>query len=480
MVARVRPHRSRSPRPLLRALAALALLLVACGQEAEPGPPGPRPDILLISIDTLRADRLGCYGHERATSPFLDRVSASGVRFARALAPAPHTAPSHMSLFTGLDPLAHGVKNMTAGDRTVTRLAGGVPTLPELLAPAGYRTAAFTDRGNLLPAMGFERGFEHTEAEFEDPARKVRRVRDYLDRASADEPLFVFFHTYAVHAPYLPPAPHAGLFTDPDYRGEFRRRYEELLPLDPLQAWESSRHFLDPFEGMGERDLDYLGALYDEGAHWADAEVGRLWRLWRERRDPENTLLVITSDHGEELGEDGRLGHRHGLSRALTHVPLLVRGPGLAAGHVVEAPVGLGALPATLLDLLELPAPELAQSASLRPLLEGGQSAAEPAFAQDHGSPRRGRLEFAAEGDLRLMRLMAGEGPQTWLHRWDEADDGSVDRTAELPEDERGLRAALDARRIAGVELNKDHKQSRVDAEADEAELAALGYTGED
>jgi len=464
--------------PHLALAALLGAALVACS-PAEPDPIGPRPDILLISVDTLRADRVGAWGHTRETTPFLDRVAESGVRFARALAPAPHTAPSHMSLFTGLDPLSHGVRNMSAGDKSATRVAATIATLPEELALAGYRTAAFTDRGNLLPAMGFERGFELSEAAFEALPRKLARVRRYLTEVPADEPLFLFFHTYAVHAPYLPPAPHAGLFTDPDYQGEFRRRYEELSALDPLGAWEQARDFLEPFDGIGAEDYDYLSALYDEGVHWADAELAKLWRAWNQVRDPENTLLVITSDHGEELGEAGRLGHRYGLSRELLHVPLLMRGPGLAVGHTVQAPVGLGALPSTLFELLQLPVPDH-QCGSLLALARGAQQAGEAAYAQDYGAPRRGRLELVARDELRLVRRFAGDEPASWLHRWEELGDGSIDRSVELDAEERELRELLDARRIDGIKRSGRHHSTRVAPDADERELAALGYTGED
>ena len=302
--------------PLPRRLAACGALLAlsACGLEADPVEPGRPPDVLLVSIDTLRADRLSCYGHERETTPRIDALAAEGVRFADPHAPSVITAPSHMSLLTGLDPVAHGVTNANRDSTSFVILSEQVVTWPALLKRAGYSTAGFTDGGNLQPVMGFERGFDHYHSRQEHLDQKLAALGPWLEQEPADEPLFLFFHTYATHAPYRPDEADRGRYTDPAYRGQFRRRFEELF--EPRHAKPAKRRnararsFLEPWEGMGEDDLRYLSDLYDETVLSCDARIGQLWDLWSRTRDPENTLLILVSDHGEAFGEHGIVGHK--------------------------------------------------------------------------------------------------------------------------------------------------------------------------
>jgi arylsulfatase len=326
----------------------LMLLCLSACRRAEAG-----ADLVLVSLDTLRADRLSCMGYARPTTPTLDAWAARGVRFADCWAASTRTAPSHMSLFSGLEPLAHGVWNVSAGDGARAALSPEQRTLPERLAEAGWRTAMLCDSGNVHPALGFGRGFELIAAQPTALAEKAAGVEAFLE-ARDQRPEFLFLHTYEPHAPYLPGALDRGRFTDPNYGGEFLRRVETLAGSPRAGAYAEAGRFLKEFEGLGPDDLRFLSDLYDENVAHTDRELGRvLERLEFAAQRP--TWWVFTSDHGEEFMEHGSLGHSGGLTRELLHVPLIVVGPG-AKVHVDTSPVGQVDLAATLEELLNLEA----------------------------------------------------------------------------------------------------------------------------
>jgi len=192
---------------VLGILAAGGLLAtgLSCHKPVEP----PRPNLVLVSIDTLRADHLTAYGYERSTSPEISRLARQGILFERAFSQSPKTATSHMSLFTGLYPPAHRVANW--GERRVRRLSDDVPTLATLLVRAGYRTEAYTNGGNVSARLGFGQGFDSyqedrgAESVFDSAQRALDRFVQEAD-GGARAPFFLFLHTFQVHDPYVPPA----------------------------------------------------------------------------------------------------------------------------------------------------------------------------------------------------------------------------------------------------------------------------------
>jgi arylsulfatase A-like enzyme len=317
------------------------------------------PDVLLVSLDTLRADRLSSYGHSRDTTPNLDALAARGVRFADAIAPSVHTAPSHMSVLTGMLPFAHGVFNRDLRSPTVFALESSVPTLPQLVSEAGWRTAAMVQEGQLLPEVGFARGFDAADFVHDSFLGRVAALDGYLATQPADAPQFVFVHTYEPHAPYLPPRTFDfqsfyGRYHDRAYDGGFRAATEKLLD-GPPGAKVGAPQFdavKDPFP----EDVQFLSDLYDENVRWTDHVFGKLLATWDQYRDLSNTIVIVFSDHGEAFQEHGRFGHEEGLFRELVHVPLIVAGPGITAGVVEETTALLG-LPAALLTLLDVDVP---------------------------------------------------------------------------------------------------------------------------
>ena len=341
------------PSSLVRSVLAALVALASCSSEPERP-----PSVLLISLDTLRADALSCYGNPRPTSPTLDALAAEGARFDEAMAHAPNTAPSHASLFTGVTPWTHRVENRV-GDG-LHQLPDEFVTLAEVFAERGYATTACTDGGSLAGSWNLDQGFEVYTAVREGTAAQVDRMLDHLD-ATADEtrPRFLFLHSYETHQPTLPPLDLLARFrSDPDYDGVVREREQALRreARGRKRPVPRSNVLREGFEDFGPDDVTYLWDLYLASLASADREVGRFLDELAARGLDEDLWVIVTSDHGEEFGEHGYFGHRQLLYETL-RVPLIVRPPRGSdvawRGRVVDERVGLVDLHATLLDLAD-------------------------------------------------------------------------------------------------------------------------------
>ena len=373
-------------------LCALLLGLPACGGGADP----PRGrTVVLISLDTLSPGRLGVYGGDPAVSPHIDALAREAVVFDQALAPAPWTLPSHMTMLTGLDPVAHGVR----GSRTP--LSPDVTTLAEVLRDAGFDTAAFTDGGYVAARYGFDQGFDAYDDVRNAPgkgpngfARLMPGALRWL-RARGDRDAFLFLHTFDAHAPYDE--------GDPEVLERFRQRPVEAGPLDH----ELGRmRFIDQQNRMKVTDyhrLDQLLNDYDAGVHEGDRGVGEVLAVLRETGRWANALVLVTSDHGEAFLERGlHVGHGIALTDNEIRVPLVVRFPdGLGAGTRVDAVVGLVDLARTVLDTWGIEGPEETQGASLRPVVRGEPRGVETLL----GSSRNISSYFLVEGDYKYVTL---------------------------------------------------------------------------
>jgi arylsulfatase A-like enzyme len=337
------------------------------------GRPRP-PSVVLISIDTLRADHLSLYGHKRATSPNLDRWARErGIVFDTAVAPSPWTLPSHASLFTGLNAVRHGVNQGYPLPRTL-------PTISEAFRRAGYATVAVTGGIYLSPEFAFDRGFDSFTAwrggEEGELRAGLERALAQLDRLG-DRPFFLFFHTYEVHAPYWPREPYYSQFG-----GELPMGPTTILPAAvPPRADDGfvvrQRVERDGREATAE-DVRTLRRLYDAGVAYTDAHIGRL--LARLQALPRPPIVIVTSDHGEALGERGLASHNY-LYDFNLRVPLVVSAPGLRARRV-SSQVRLIDVPPTLTDLAGLPPLPDIDGTSLRPLLTGsGESIGRDAWS---------------------------------------------------------------------------------------------------
>ncbi len=271
-------------------VAAACLLLLATLPGCRQQPVLPER-IVLVTVDTLRADHVGAYGAAQARTPTFDAVAAQGVRFETAISPVPLTLPTHASILTGRTPPAHGVRH-----NSVFKLADGIPTLAERMRDAGFATAAFVAAFVLDRQFGLGRGFETYDDQMAGHPSGGSSI-SYAERpadavidaalgwlAGAPDRFFLWVHLYDPHAEYAPPLGFAAAFPRSPYDGEIA---------------------------------------------FADAQLGRLVAEIDRRWDPARTLLVFTSDHGESLGEHGEPTHGYTLYDATQRVPLLMRGPGL-------------------------------------------------------------------------------------------------------------------------------------------------------
>jgi len=325
-------------------LCALSVINVATGQAGSRGQQ--RPDVYLITIDTLRADHVHSYGDEDIQTPALDDLARHGIRFAQAFTPSPITNSSHASILTGLLPSGHGVTDFARP------LASESPTWAEFLQKSGYQTAAFIgavilDSKALAP--GLDRGFDfydnfpersQTKSRWGRVERRgtevVRRAEAWQD-AHPRGPHFVWVHLYDPHDPYEPPAPYS-------------RQYKDRL--------------------------------YDGEIAFADSALANFVGHLKQRGWYENSLIIVVGDHGEGLGEHHEQTHGIFLYDSTLHVPLILKLPGRSAGSVIQSQVRTTDILPTVLDLLSIPSPQTLDGQSLKPYLSGHESVSRTLFGE--------------------------------------------------------------------------------------------------
>jgi len=337
-----------------------------------------RPNIVMISIDTLRSDHLGSYGYDRDTSPRIDRLATEGALFENMISSTSWTLPAHCALFTGLSDSVHGCVSLNH------RLHVSRVTLAETLNSAGYHTAGFFSGPAMHPVFGVSQGFDEyvdctsfaertmrtlaggksldairlaSHADITNP-RVYERVRAWL-RRKLQRPFFLFIHMWDVHADYIPPAPYDKMF-DPDYDGPITG---EDFATDPSINAD-----------MPARDLEHLVALYDGEIAWTDHHVGLILDELDALGLRDSTLVTLLSDHGDEHFEHGRKGHHQTLFDEVIRVPLVIRFPGrVPAGNRFAVQVRMIDVLPTILDLAGLSKPDKLMGQSLSPLFSGGQ-----------------------------------------------------------------------------------------------------------
>jgi hypothetical protein len=293
------------------------------------------PNIVFIVMDTLRGDRLSCYGYGKQTTPNLDRLASRGVLFERAYATSSWTWPSTASMLTGLLPEEHGV---IRADQNYLR--DELTVLPEILQRQGYTTAAFVGNPLIAPGKNFDQGFEYFEsapADMEKSDQVVPRAVEWLGQ-HATERFFLYLHLVDPHLPYQ---------YDPDAQfllGEQPERFPELgmghysLRLRRRGAWTDEGE-LKPRYRVPKSHARWIGETYDAAVWTGDRWVGRMLDALESLELTERTVVVFTSDHGEELFDHGMVDHGHSLYRELVQVPLLAAGPGIPAGRRIRGVV---------------------------------------------------------------------------------------------------------------------------------------------
>lgn len=329
---------------LVAAAAALVCPSAAAEDPPPPSPPKPlsartTPDVLLLSVDALRADRLGFLGCARPTSPALDALAARGVVFEDAWSSSSWTPPAIGSLLTGLHPIRHGF----AGGPV--RLPAEVATLAETLRDAGWRTRAAVQNAWLAPEFGVGDGFEqYAWWDFRGDRLADDAVTADLGRWMAEpgRPFLLWVHHFAPHCPYVPHEPWTARFSPPRFS-----RWAESVEFGEMAAFR--RRMLLP------QDLERFTALYDGEIAFTDEHIGRLLRAVPR---PDDTLVVLVADHGEELKDHGGLGHYRHLHREVARVPFVVALPGQRGSVRYTGPVSGTDLVPTLRAVLGLPAAE--------------------------------------------------------------------------------------------------------------------------
>ena len=323
----------------LRTTVCLAGLALAACSRAEPDP---RPSVILVSIDTLRADHLGLYGYERDTSPFLDRFGRDAIVYEHAFTPATWTLIAHMTMLTGLYPNQHGVTEERVA------VAHETPLLAERLKADGYHTVGLYYPGWVHPRHGFGRGFDvfrpHESAE-----EAAEHLAQELDGLEDGRPYFLFVHLFDVHSGPFQARRHT-IYPSPEpFQDQFMEDAEAILPdMDEVALWESENLLDAP-------QIEALTALYDGGIRHVDTRLSEWFGELERRGLLANTLVIITADHGESLQQRGRISGHGGFWQEGLHVPLIVRPPdGSRAGQRVEAPVHLGDIVPTVLATLGL------------------------------------------------------------------------------------------------------------------------------
>ena len=449
----------------------ITALLAGCARAPQTDA-APVKRVVFVLVDTLRYDHFGRAGDPRGLTPRLDALAEEGAWFPRALAAASWTRPSLASIFTGLHPGAHGVEDGHDA------LPPELPTIPQLLSAAGMTCLAVSANANGGPAFGFDRGFDRFRVPLErrgypDDFAKipgdvvVAKGLELLAEVGDQESFFLFLHLLDPHDPYLE---HPGLLNTPEPDGRFQGARQDLRRMDAE----------DP-SAVTEQDRDRVRWLYSGEVRFADECIGRLLDALAARGWLEDTLVVITSDHGEELWNHGRRGHGHSLYQELVHVPMILRYPpalGLGGRSVASMAHHVDLMP-TILNYCGVPVPEGLPGRDLRPAVADAARASGPGYVVSQLNHFGVTLECVT--DFSLKRIMDPTSAQEAL--FDLRVDGGEQHP--LPDPAAAGAAALRQFHAAILEQIRRSRAegvrpARPELGADvRAELAGLGYAGD-
>ncbi len=423
----------------MRSPAALSLLLLV-GCQASPGPGQPAvaagvaDNVLLITIDTLRADHLGTYGYDRATSPHIDALGRASTVFEQAYTYWPKTRGSFVMMLTGRFPSQNGYS------KKHPQLLDFNPTLAGVLRAAGYRTEAVVDNPNVAASLGYGKGFDRYRETWEEPALesemdRTRAITEdgvrFLRERDKERPFLLWLHYVNPHTPYTPPPPFDTAFLDQ------RSRQGEALPVVNGLHGGIPRQWA----AEGEDRLGYYVAQYDGEIAAVDHQVGRVLQALRESGDWDRTVIVLLSDHGESLGEhDYYFDHGEDLFDPCLRVPLVVRVPGApAGGRSASLASTLDVVP-TILDAVKVSyPPELAGASLLREIEGRGTVFRERLFA---GNERN--LTGVLDRRYKLVATPTDNGRRLGLYDRSVDPGETRDLSAATPEERKRLQAELE------------------------------------
>jgi len=335
------------------------------------------PNVLILLVDTLRDDHVGAWGYERNTTPFIDEIARTGAIFRKTVSTSSWTEPATFSLLTGMLP---GQADVDLYGRV--KIADKAEFLSEILHRKGYRTGAISGNYVISYTLGFDQGFEtfsercFSNFHWRSAECMTDEAIEWIDR-EPDRPFFLYLHYIDPHARYNAPPPYHEMFSN-GYVGEDQR-----IKRGETMEFELMRQRADKTVTLPEEDRRYLLERYDGEIAYSDAQLRRLFDNLGKRGLLRNTIVVITSDHGEEFTEHGMLGHVLNLHGTLVNVPLVFRAEGrVPAGVVVNEPVSLADVMPTLLDMLEIEPPRMVWGRSVTRLWKGDRLEPRICFAQ--------------------------------------------------------------------------------------------------
>ncbi len=392
-----------------------------------------KPNILLITIDTLRADHLGCYGNASIHTPTIDSLATGGIMFQRAISQVPLTLPSHTSILTSTYPPIHGVR-----DNARYSFGSSIPTLAEVLKGSGYLTSAFISAFVLDSRFGLDVGFDAYDDNIQNqayfyffsasppfalagclkllglsPPYKPERKADKTTRAviewienNRESRFFMWVHYFDPHGPLNPPVPYDTLYLEPDADPhKFRDNIENLISL--LGQFDSRE--------LSDEEIEGIKSLYKGEVTFTDHYIGNLMKSIRELGIGDRTMVVLTSDHGQSLSEHHYIGHSMELYQEIMHIPLIMNYPGLfQQGLVVEEPVQSIDIMPTILSSLEIEIPASCRGSNLIRLLgpstwERDDSNRWAYLETLHARPTRNKLIGLSSGDYKYIRALDGD-----------------------------------------------------------------------
>ena len=431
-----------------RAAGTLLLAAASCAQPSAP------PNVVLVVVDTLRADRLGCYGYERDTSPHIDRLAAEGARYQRAISQAPWTTPSIGSLLTSRYPSEIGI------EATTSALADELLLLPEALRAGGYTTAGVVSHSFCSSRFNFDQGFDSFDESNVKGHKAVtsadvtQRALELVDAFEA-QPFFLWVHYFDTHFAYVHHEEFP--FEGPeDYAG-------------PVESGLQYKLLFRMREQLNASDLEELRSYYDSEIAWTDHWIGALFDGLRERGLWDDALVILTADHGEEFRDHGTLGHSRTLYDELVRVPLLIKSPRGApyarVGAAPAEPVALLDVFPSVLDAAGIPAPPGLAGVSLF----GTDTRARPIVSE---TARKGGVRSLVDDPFKLIHRL--ESDQVELYDLSVDPLETRDLADEDPERAARMRAAL-AEWAASLETTAA-PEVELDAE-EQRRLEELGYT---
>jgi arylsulfatase A-like enzyme len=441
-----RPRGARASRTVRGpvVLAATPLLALAACAPAPEAPPA--PDVIVLSVDTLRRDFVGSYGHrnprrDASTTPVFDALAAEGARFADAVSSSSWTLPAHMSLMTGLPDALHGVNDTSLSvDRKLTLMA-------EVFGEAGYATGGFFSGPNLHPVFGFDQGFDAyvdcTQIELpeelfgersERPGGSLQEVHNasheavtspvvharaaaWLLGVPSDQRYFLFAHYWDPHYDLIAPPEFRERYVDPAYDGRMRG----IFALESRKVDASER---------SAADIAHVRALYDAEIDYTDEWIGRLFDEVRARGRWDDTLVLWTSDHGEEIYERGRWGHRYSLLEEEVAIPMALRYPrAVPAGVVVQGQARLYDVLPTVVELAGLQAPPYVFGQSLMDRVADPEAPGPPAHLELRLMHKDMHWVARREGPLKAIVELSTNSVRLFDHRRRQAELQGVDPT---------------------------------------------------